>query len=121
MQNLNPTRVIARRGRDAMIVGALLLMAGLVIAGVGILVALIFSSSLIAIIFLMVGFFALLGGFGFLVRGLTYRMENDLAKLVADALGRELDNRFTLIRNVSRAGLGYIDAVLLGPPGALVF
>src|SRR5260221_11618924 len=26
-----------------------------------------------------------------------------------------------MIRNVSRRGLGYIDAVLVGPPGALVF
>jgi hypothetical protein len=121
MQNLNPTRVIARRGRDAMIVGALLLMGGLVVAILGVLIALLFSSTLLMIVLLGIGGLIVLVGFGFLVRGLTYRMENDLARTVAETLGRELDARYTLIRNVSRGGLGYIDAVLLGPPGALVF
>jgi hypothetical protein len=48
-------------------------------------------------------------------------MENQGALAVAEVLGRELDGSFTLLRNVSRRGLGYIDAVLVGPPGVLVF
>ena len=121
MINLNPTRVIARRGRDAMIIGALALMAGIAIAGFGVLIALVFTSAIFGIIFLSIGGLAFLVGLGFLIRGLTYRMENDLAKAVAETLGRELDGRFTFLRNVSRNRLGYIDAVLVGPPGALVF
>jgi len=104
-----------------MIIGALLLMGGLVIAGLGVLLALLFSSGLLGIIFVGGGLLVLLVGFGFLIRGLTYRMENDLARTVAETLGRELDARYAFIRNVSRRGIGYIDAVLIGPPGALVF
>jgi hypothetical protein len=35
-------------------------------------------------------------------------------------LGGTLDDRFTYVRSVNRRGIGYIDAVLVGPPGALV-
>src|SRR5690242_4192310 len=121
MQNLNPTRIVARRGRDMMIIGALLLMVGLVMAGFGLIMLLVLMSTPLGVIFFVLAFLLLVGGFGALVRGLTYRMENNPALAVGDVLGRELDQRFTFIRNVNRRGLGYIDAVLIGPPGALVF
>ncbi len=121
MQNLNPTRIVARRGRDMMIIGALLLMVGLVMGGFGLIMLLVLMSTPLGVIFFVIAFLLLAGGFGALVRGLTYRMENNPALAVAEVLGRELDQRFTFIRNVNRRGLGYIDAVLVGPPGALVF
>jgi hypothetical protein len=121
MQNLNPTRIVARRGRDMMIIGALLLMVGLVMAGFGLIMLLVLMSTPLGVIFFVLAFLLLAGGFGALVRGLTYRMENNPALAVAEVLARELDQRFTFIRNVNRRGLGYIDAVLMGPPGALVF
>jgi len=121
MQNLNPTRIVARRGRDMMIIGALLLMVGLVMAGFGLIMLLVLMSTPLGVIFFVLAFLLLAGGFGALVRGLTYRMENNPALAVGDVLSRELDQRFTFIRNVNRRGLGYIDAVLVGPPGALVF
>jgi Nuclease-related domain len=121
MQNLNPTRIVARRGRDAMIVGALLLMVGLITGGCGLIALLLFSSTTVGLIFFGIGFVILLVGAGFMIRGLSYRKENYPALAVADVLARELDSRFTFIRNVSRRGLGYIDAVLVGPPGTLVF
>jgi hypothetical protein len=49
------------------------------------------------------------------------RTENEPALAVSHVLASELGDRFTFVRNVSRRGLGYIDAVLVGPPGALVF
>lgn len=121
MQNLIPTRIIARRGRDAMIIGALLIMAGLVGCGIGGLFVIIFSSRTGGLIFFLIGGLIGLAGIGFMVRGLTYRRENLGAMRVAEVLSRELDTRYTFVRNLSRRGLGYIDAVLIGPPGALVF
>jgi nuclease-like protein len=121
MQNLNPTRIVARRGRDMMIIGALVLMAGLITGGCGLVALLLFSSTTIGFIFFLLGLLVFAVGAGFLIRGLTYRKENLPALAVAEVLSRELDSHYTLIRNVSRRGLGYIDAVLVGPPGALVF
>jgi hypothetical protein len=95
-------------------------MVGLFIGGIGLVVLIIFSSNF-GWIFVFLALLVVLAGVGILVRGLTLRKENVGALAVADVLGRELDERFTLIRNVSRRGLGYIDAVLVGPPGALVF
>jgi hypothetical protein len=48
-------------------------------------------------------------------------IDNSLARITGDVLGQRLDNRYTFIRNISKLGTGYIDAVLIGPPGALVF
>ncbi len=121
MQNLNPTRIVQRRGREVMIIGAFVLMFGLLSCGCSLVAFLLFSSSLFGYSLLGLGGLIVLVGIGFMVRGLTFRMENQPALAVADVLSRELDSSFTLVRNVSRAGLGYIDAVLVGPPGALVF
>jgi hypothetical protein len=125
MQSLNPTRIVQRRGREVMIIGAFVLMASLVVCACSVFLFLvpIFSnlSNLVGYVGIGAGIIVLLVGVGVMVRGLTYRTENLPALAVADVLGRELDDRYTLIRNVSRRGLGYIDAVLVGPPGALVF
>lgn len=53
-------------------------------------------------------------------RALLLRPENDLALIAGQFLTQQLDERYTLIRNYNRPGVGYIDAVLVGPPGALV-
>jgi hypothetical protein len=62
----------------------------------------------------------LVGG-ALIVRGLTLPSDNPAAAYAAEVLARGLDYRYTFIRNISRFGLGYIDAVLVGPNGALVF
>jgi hypothetical protein len=97
------------------------LMAGLITGGCGIVALLLFSSTTIGLIFFLIGLVIFAVGAGFMIRGLTYRKENIPALAVAEVLSRELDAHYTLVRNVSRRGLGYIDAVLVGPPGALVF
>lgn len=121
MQSLNPTRIVARRGRDTMVLGALILLGGLVVGGLGLLVLLLFSSQTFGIIFLLLAVLVVLVGIAFMVRGLSLRMENEAALVVAEGLARQLNARFTFVRNISRRGLGYVDAILIGPPGALVF
>jgi hypothetical protein len=55
------------------------------------------------------------------VRAITWKQDNNLAIRVGEFLAPRLDDRYTFIRNVSKLGLGYIDAVLVGPPGVLIF
>lgn len=121
MQNLNPTRIIARRGRDMMLYGSVAVIGGLAIAAIGLFVLILFSSGLFGSLIILFGGVVLAVGLGFIIRGLTYRKDNEVARAVGDALARELNQRYVFIRNLSRPGLGYIDALLIGPPGALVF
>jgi hypothetical protein len=121
MQNLNPTRMIARRGRDIMLVGALVLLFGLVVGALSILLVLLIQSTLLDILLILGTLALIIAGIALLVRGLTYRRDNDIARAVGDQLATQLDDRFVFIRNLSRNRLGYIDALLIGPPGALVF
>ncbi len=67
-----------------------------------------------------VGIVAVIIAAALMVRAFTYRSDNNLAQQVARVLGGALDDRFTYVRSVNRRGVGYIDAVLVGPPGALV-
>lgn len=121
MQNLNPTRLTTRRSRDAMILGALLLLSGLLAGLIGLFILLLNVSNFIGFTFFLIAIALLVAGVVFMIRGLRMRMENEPALLVGQMLERELDRRYTFIRNIGRRGLGYIDAVLVGPPGALVF
>ncbi|MEL6151861.1 MAG: nuclease-related domain-containing protein [Chloroflexota bacterium] len=68
-----------------------------------------------------VGAIALLAGIGLAVRALTRRRENDLAHITGDYIAQYFDRRYRFIRNINRPSLGYIDAVLVGPHGILVF
>ncbi|MBZ0305978.1 MAG: NERD domain-containing protein [Anaerolineae bacterium] len=56
-------------------------------------------------------------------RWLTLEKDNELAYQVGEVLKQFFgsDPRYKYVRNVSRRNLGYIDAVLVGPPGVLVF
>jgi hypothetical protein len=54
-------------------------------------------------------------------RGLTLAHDNELALQVGEALKPLFGEQYVYLRNISRRRLGYIDAILLGPPGALVF
>lgn len=56
-----------------------------------------------------------------LVRGLTFKRDNPLAETVRGVLGRALGDEYTFIPSINTLRLGYIDAVLIGPPGVLVF
>jgi hypothetical protein len=67
------------------------------------------------------GVIAILTGIALAIRALTRRRENDLAYITGDYIAQFLDGRYRYIRNINRPKLGYIDAVLIGPNGILVF
>ncbi|NDJ77150.1 MAG: NERD domain-containing protein [Chloroflexi bacterium] len=126
MENIKPAGNIARRGRYYLFVGSIAVLGGAIAMALGILSLVLPLSTQIII----QAFFALmvLGGFIFaavgiaaIVRALTLQKDNPLAYAVGEALTQFLDNRYTYMRNVSKRRVGYIDAVLVGPPGALVF
>ena len=131
MQNIAPTRTLTRRSRDLLYLAGLLALLALLI-GVGGLVLhvinfvvpsndgfevydafrkilLVVSGLLFLLVLIMI------------IRALTWQTDNLLAKQTGEHLARHLDERYLFIRNISKRSTGYIDAVLLGPPGVLVF
>jgi hypothetical protein len=133
MQNIAPLRSLTRRSNDlktlALVVGAI----GLFLAALGLLLRVINLSGFatntpqfgtydfIRNLMLFGGILILLIAGGMLIRAFTWKTDNDLAKITGNVLGQQLDDRFTLIRNVSKRQIGYVDAILVGPPGVLVF
>ncbi|MCA9903189.1 MAG: hypothetical protein KC547_04975, partial [Anaerolineae bacterium] len=131
MHNVAPSRALARRSRQllalALVIGAL----GAFIVALGILMIMIplvaegsgsFTIyNLLRDGLVVFGALLFLVALGVAIRAATWRTDNDLAHEVGRYLGKTLDARYTLIRNVSRRDLGYVDAILVGPPGVLVF
>lgn len=125
MQNINPTHNRNRRALFYLsIIGLPLLLGGCTAAAS---VALLtqfpaFGSynTVVIVLLVLLALPAMIGGGIAVYRGLTLERDNDLALRVGQELAGYLDGRYTLIRNVSQRRLGYIDAVLIGPPGALV-
>ena len=125
MQNINPSRNIARRGRYYLFIGGVAFFGGAIAITLG--ARFFFSrcgtmscSRRCGSPLILAGFIAVIVGIVFIVRALTLQKDNPLAYAVGEALSQFLDNRYTYLRNVSKRGVGYIDAVLIGPPGALV-
>ncbi len=126
MHSISPARALARRARQFVIAGIIVVLIGLVLMALGILLIIIPVAragwySTIQLVLILGGGVMMLAGAGLVIRGLTIPSENQSARIMADILARGLDYRYTFIRNIFRRGLGYIDAVLVGPNGALVF
>jgi len=126
MQNINPSRNIARRGRYYLFLGMIAFFGGAIAVTLGILFIFfpLWESTafdILRTLIIIVGIIFGLIGIAFMIRALALRRDNPLAFAVGEALIQFLDNRYTYLRNVSKRGVGYIDAVLVGPPGALVF
>jgi hypothetical protein len=131
MNNIVPRLELSRRQRQWIVVGMVIAVFGgfvgmiwLAMTVIPLVVeanpgygAFIFARGLA----LFVAIVALVVGVVVVVRGVTWRGENEQAKMIGRAIAPNLDERYTFIRNVNKFGLGYIDAVLLGPPGVLVF
>lgn len=132
MRNIVPARSLARRSRNLMLLA-------LVLIALGILTIII--SSFMASVSLVVegnpnyGFYQFAipaigyaGGFLIvvsiimLIRAFTWKRDNPIAEQIGNVLEQELnlDDRYAYIRNLSRFAIGYVDAVLVGPPGVLV-
>ncbi len=127
MQNINPSKNITRRGRYYLSLGCLAFFAGGITIALGVLFVFVplwdsFAFELLEIFLFVVGLVAIAIGIAGIVRSMTLQKDNMLAYAVGEGLSQFLpDNRYTFLRNVSKRGVGYIDAVLVGPPGALVF
>lgn len=128
MQNVAPSHALVRRSRQLLVFAFLIVSAGVFLAVVG-LAMFVFvlaprnndTFPTIGRIIFLIGVAFGIGGLAMAVRAVTWRTDNDLAKITGDFLAEHFDERFTFIRNISKIGLGYIDAVLVGPPGVLVF
>ena len=131
MQNVAPSGALARRSRQWLQLAFLIVTGGAFVGVIGLaLLGIPFvdeSSSFygfyrfIGTLLLVGGAGFALGGIGLAIRAYLTRIDNDLALITGQHLSKFLDQRFWLVRNINKRGLGYIDAVLVGPPGALVF
>lgn len=131
MHNVAPSRALARRQRQW-------LTAAFVVAAIGVFIAVAAAAlfvvelvgrespsygifSLIRLLILLFGIILFFVGLGVGVRAVTLKKDNDLAMITGRFIGQYLDDRYHFIRNVNKRPIGYVDAVLVGPPGALVF
>jgi hypothetical protein len=133
MQNVAPSGALARQSRQMLQLAFVIVAAGIFVAVVGLalyVVPLAVPSNAIfpfynflrgLLLFLGIG--GALAGLALAARAYFTRVDNDLARVTANFLTQypELDDRYWFIRNINKSGLGYIDAVLVGPPGVLVF
>lgn len=129
MRNVAPSWSLLLRSSRFMQLGAVIASAGILMAFVGlgmysIPVVTDTESSLSEIVpaFMLFGGVGLgLLGLGIGIRAATWKRDNSLAKITGNMLAQHLDENFLFIRNISKRQLGYIDAVLIGLPGVLVF
>lgn len=131
MLNTAPSRSLARRARQLLLAGYIVVSIGIFIAALGLVLLLVpiaapgtQAEQFIIVfrnIFLILGAGTGLAGLLLAARAVTRRVENDLALKTGNHLAQFLDERYRFIRNINQPELGYIDAVLVGPPGVLVF
>ncbi len=131
MRNEAPSRSLVRRANQVKTLALLVGAVGVFVTAVGVFLSaipLIYPADPAYGAYVLFYNFALLVGIGMLVlavalaiRAFTWKTDNDLALITGRFLAQYLDDRFDLIRNVSKRQIGYVDAVLVGPPGALVF
>jgi hypothetical protein len=120
MQNVAPSRALVRRSRQLLLFAFLTAAAGAFIAVIGIALFILPLAPLanqtfpvIRNVVFIAGVLVGLAGLIMAVRAMTWRTENDLALITGRWLEQHLDQRYTFIRNISKLGIGYIDAVLV--------
>lgn len=131
MRNVAPSRALVRRSRQLLAVTFLVIAVAIFMAIFGLAlyqIPLVSSTNDAYPVFnlgrgvLFIGGVIMgLVGIGLAIRAVTWKVDNDVARILGDELAQKLDKRYYLIRNISRRQLGYIDAVLIGPSGVLVF
>ncbi len=131
MENVAPSGALARRSRQWLQMAFLVVTGGVFMAVIGLALFAIPLAvpanqiygfyNFVRTLLLAAGVIVAIIGAGLAVRAYLTRVDNDLANITGQFLGRHFDERFWFVRNISKRGLGYIDAVLVGPPGALVF
>jgi hypothetical protein len=130
MRNMTPARALSRRANQERTLAFLLGAAGIFFLVLGLFLLVVPLSGtgdpgfalyvLLRTALVGIGIVALVGAIALGIRAFTYRSDNDLAQWTARVLAPALDDRFTFVRSINRRGIGYVDAVLVGPPGVLV-
>lgn len=133
MENIAPLRALNRRSQQLLQLGFVVLAIGAFLTVVSLAIGTIRLLPpshplyqlyiLVTNLLFWIGVIVLIIGIAMIIRALTRRKENDLAFTTGNVLSQSnyFDASYVFIRNINRSGLGYIDAVLVGPPGALVF
>ena len=131
MRNVAPSRNLTRRSRNLIYFALVFALFGVLCVVIGFTLSTIPFAvpsnpdfglyNFVRNILFFGGIIILLIAGVLLLRAFTWRVDNDLADEVGQVLANRLDNRYTFIRNVNKLSIGYIDAVLVGPPGVLVF
>jgi hypothetical protein len=130
MRNLAPARALARRARQYLQLAIILVVIGFFLGAVGLFLYVVqlvpgpnvpWWYQATRTVLLIAGVVVALAGIGSALRALTRRAENDAALITGNFLAQQLDARYSFIRNINPPGVAYIDAVLVGPPGVLVF
>ncbi|MBN2470686.1 MAG: NERD domain-containing protein [Anaerolineae bacterium] len=126
MRNISPSHTMVNQAHRILVTGMLLILAGLVVLALGLFLHVVplslapWYETLKTGLLIFGVVLALLGGLQ-LVRSFRVPRDNPQALSMAGFLERFLDYRYTYIRNIGRRELGYVDAVLVGPNGVLVF
>jgi hypothetical protein len=131
MRNVAPSRALARRTRQYLTLAFIIAAIGVFVAVAGLAMFVIQLAaptspnyriySLVRIAVLVIGVVIFFVALAISIRAMTLRTDNDLAMITGKFLSRYLDERYLFIRNINRRDIGYVDAVLIGPPGVLVF
>ncbi len=131
MRNVAPSNSLVRRANQVKTLALLIGAIGVFVTAIGVLLSVIplvsvsapeyATYSFVSDLALVTGIALLVIAVALAVRAFTWKIDNDLAMITGKFLAQYLDDRFTLIRNVSKRQIGYVDAVLVGPPGVLVF
>ena len=131
MHNVAPSRALARRTRQLLTLAFVIATIAILTIVIGIALFVVplaapaspyyRTYNLVRWAVTIIGVIIFLISLGVGVRAVTIRKDNDLAVIVGRFLGQYLDERYHFIRNVNKREIGYVDAVLIGPPGALVF
>ncbi len=131
MENVSPARALARRSRQLLQLAFVVIAGGVFVGVTGLALYVVPLAvpgnsifpfySFMRGMMLYGGVIVALIGLGLAVRSYFTRVDNDLAQRTALYLNQHLDNRYWFVRNVNKSDVGYIDAVLVGPPGVLIF
>lgn len=131
MQNIVPARSLTRRSRNlafgaviVIVLGSLLMTLSVFMQTVRLVIETnpnypFYAFAITATLWL--GGWLIVIGIGMGIRAVTWRRDNVLAQQIAESLDDFLGKQYVYIRNLSRSAIGYVDAVLIGPPGVLVF
>jgi len=131
MRNVAPSRSLVRRANQVKTLAFVIGAAGIFAFALGILFNVV---PLVAVenpgfglynfvrgLALFAGVILIAAAVALGIRAFTWKVDNDLAVEIGRLLSPYLNDDYTLIRNISKLAIGYVDAALIGPPGVLIF